>query len=142
MINKSFFADTKNIIILFISILLLSSLLYIVFSPSSYQRANKVLEQQYKDLEKDKKQIQKNLLLLQDKYSDLEKKDSLLQLKIKKTDLLISSQEYKIYILDRDYKLYKSRYDQLNKEYWSKKTLTTNKTGDELTNSLKKRFNK
>jgi len=142
MINKSFFTDTKNIIILVISILLLSSLLYIVFSPSSYQRANKILEQQYKDLEKDKKQIQKNLLLLQDKYSDLEKKDSLLQLKIKKTDSLISSQEYKIYILDRDYKLYKSRYDQLNKEYWSKKTLTTNKTGDELTNSLKKRFNK
>lgn len=137
---RSLFSDKKNIAIILLSFLIISLFLYIITSPSSYKRANKVLEEQYRALDASRKITEDELLLWKSKYKDLDKKDADLKKRIRETDSLLLIKEYQVYDLNRKVTLYKERYDALNVEYWNKKNLIPTKTGDTLINSLKKRF--
>jgi peptidoglycan hydrolase CwlO-like protein len=137
---KSLFSDKKNIAIIVLSFLIVSLFVYIVASPSSYKKANKVLEQQYKALDASRKKTESELSLWKSKYKVLDKQDADMKKKIRETDSLLLIKEYQVYDLSRKVTLYKGRYDALNTEYWSKKNLIPTKTGDTLINSLKKRF--
>jgi len=142
MFTSQFFKDKKNIVIMVLSLFFLSAIGYIIFAPSSFQRANKVLEKQYKDLQKeiDSKNKQIDLLKVEEKKSN-ETIETLTKNTLK-TDSLIRIKDYKITVLEHDLVVYKSRYDFLNKEYDRVKGgLTVKKSGDGLINSLSKRVN-
>lgn len=137
---KSLFSDKKNIAIIVLSFLIVSLFVYIVASPSSYKRANKVLEQQYKALDASRKITEAELSLWKSKYKALDKQDADMKKKIRETDSLLLLKEYQVYDLNRKVSFYKGRYDALNVEYWNKKNLIPTKTGDTLINSLKKKI--
>ena len=143
MFTSQFFKDKKNIAIMVLSLFFLSAVGYIIFSPSSFQRANKVLEKQYKDLQKEIVLKNKRIDSLEIEEKKSNKTIETLTKKTSKTDSLIRDKDYKIGLLKRDVTLYKSRYDDLNKEYWDKMNseLKVKKSGGELINSLSKGVN-
>lgn len=141
MADKSLWSDKKNIAIVILCLLVISMFIYNLASPSSYKKANIELQKNYDKLEKDKKLVDSELKTWKSKYKVLDEQDLKLQKHIKKSDSLLLVKEYEIYNLNRNYLYYKNKYDILNAEYWKKKNLVPNKTGDTLINSLKKRFN-
>jgi len=143
MFTSQFFKDKKNIAILVLSIFFLSAIGYIVFSPSSFQRANKVLEKQYKDLQKQIDTKNKHIDSLETGEKKSNKTIETLTKNTLKTDSLIRVKDYQLGLLKHDVDIYKSRYDALNKEYWDRVNggLKVKKSGDALINSLNKKVN-
>jgi peptidoglycan hydrolase CwlO-like protein len=143
MFTSQFFKDKKNIVIMVLSLFFLSAVGYIIFSPSSFQRANKVLQKQYNDLQKDIDSKNKQIDSLKTKEEKYNKSIEKLTKNTLKTDSLIRVKDSQIGVLKNDLVVYKTRYDFLNKEYMDrvKGGLTVKKSGGELINSLNKRVN-
>lgn len=143
MFTSQFFKDKKNIVIMLLSLFFLSSIGYIVFSPSSFQRANKVLQKQYNELQKDIDSKKKQIDSLKTKEEKYNKSIETLTNNTLKTDSLIKVKDNQIGLLKKDIVVYKLRYDYLNKEYMDRVNggLKTKKSGGELINSLNKRVN-
>lgn len=143
MFTSQFFKDKKNIVIMVLSLFFLSAIGYIIFAPSSFQRANKVLEKQYKDLQKQIDYKNNHIDSLEIAEKKFNKTIETLTKKTLETDSLIKDKDYKIGLLQRDVTLYKVRYDALNKEYWDRVNggLKVKKSGGDLINSLSKRVN-
>ena len=134
------FKDWKNILIILFSIIIISLTLYIVFSPSSYKKANKVLEQNYKELEKAKKINDDEIKLLKIKQKNSEDTILILYKDMLKIDSLLNVSENTIKELKTQAFYYERSYVKLNKEYKTLLDGTTVKNGDTLINSLQKRF--
>lgn len=134
------FKDWKNILIILFSIIIISLTLYIVFSPSSYKKANKVLEQNYKELEKAKKINDDEIKLLKIKQKNSEDTILILYKNMLKIDSLLNVSENKIKELKTQAFYYERSYVKLNKEYKTLLDGTIVKNGDTLINSLQKRF--
>lgn len=134
------FKDWKNILIILFSIIIISLTLYIVFSPSSYKKANKVLEQNYKELEKAKKINDDEIKLLKIKQKNSEDTILILYKDMLKIDSLLNVSEEIIKDLKTQAFYYERSYVKLNKEYKTLLDGTIVKNGDTLINSLQKRF--
>jgi len=134
------FKDWKNILIILFSIIIISLTLYIVFSPSSYKKANKVLEQNYKELEKAKKINDDEIKLLKIKQKNSEDTILILYKDMLKIDSLLNVSENTIKELKTQAFYYERSYVKLNKEYKTLLDGTIVKNGDTLINSLQKRF--
>jgi len=130
----------KNILIILFSIIIISLTLYIVFSPSSYKKANKVLEQNYKELEKANKINDDEIKLLKIKQKNSEDTILILYKDMLKIDSLLNVSENTIKELKTQAFYYERSYVKLNKEYKTLLDGTIVKNGDTLINSLQKRF--